>query len=84
MSYFWPKGIPVKVRVDPSGKPVCVLWQGQEHRVEQVTRAWLIDDQWWTARIWRVYYRITTDTGLLMVVFRNVLSNHWFIHRLHD
>jgi hypothetical protein len=84
MGYLWRTGTPVKVYVDQTGRPKRVVWQGKEHTVEQVTRSWLIDDKWWVARIWRVYYLITTDTGLLMVIFRNLITNDWFVHRIHD
>ena len=85
MTYFWPGGTPIKVEVNTSGQPSCVLWSGKYHTVDRVARVWLVDDRWWDfERIWRVYYRITTDSGILIVVFRHVLTGKWYLERLYD
>jgi hypothetical protein len=84
VTYFWPGGTPITVEVDPTGRPVRILWNGRHHAVDRVAGGWLVDDRWWIARVWRLYYLVTTHTGLLMVVFRNVLTNTWSLERLYD
>ncbi len=84
MSYFWPEGSEIQVDVDRQGRPVCIRWNGQAHAIEKVTRGWIVDDRWWIARIWRVYYLVITHTGLLLVVYRNLLTNGWYVERLYD
>lgn len=84
MTYFWPGGTPITVEVDATGRPVRILWNGKQHPVDRVAVGWLVDDRWWIARVWRLYYLVTTRTGLLMVVFRNVLTNTWSLERLYD
>jgi hypothetical protein len=85
MTNFWKGGMSIKVKVDASRRPTHVLWHGKYHGVERVGRIRVVDDCWWTfARIWRVYYRVTTDCGLLIVIFCDVLTNNWYLERLYD
>jgi hypothetical protein len=84
MTYFWPGGLPIRVQVDSSGRPTRILWNRQQHPVEIVAQSWVIDDLWWVERIWRLYYLIITQTGHLLVIFRNLLSNTWYAERLYD
>jgi len=84
MTYFWPGGIPIKVQVDPSGRPLSIVWNGKSHRVDRVSVGKLLDDRWWVARVWRAYYRVITASGLLLVIFRNLITNTWYLERLYD
>ncbi len=39
---------------------------------------------WWRVRIWREYFKLTTGTGLLVVIYRDLLSGAWYLQRLYD
>ena len=40
---------------------------------------WRIDDEWWRAEpVSRLYYEITLDSGLQMVVFKDMVNGGWF------
>ena len=70
----------------PSGRghPAHFSWQGQTHAVAHITRVWRVDIDWWRERIWRSYYKLNTDTGLLVIIFQDLLTNQWYIQRLYD
>ena len=66
------------------GSPSAFSWQGQTHAVEHITRVWRVDIDWWRERIWRAFYKLSTDTGLLVIIFQDLLTDQWYFLRLYD
>ena len=64
--------------------PKEFTWQGRNHRVVEITRYWRVDIDWWRDRIWRAYYKLRTDTGLLVVIYQDLLEGGWYLQRLYD
>jgi hypothetical protein len=86
MSRLWPEGTPIGVRVDGQGRPTAFVWQGRTHQVAHLRQQWLVDTDWWSeaGRIWRAYAVMTTDTGLLCVVYQDLISEAWFLAKVYD
>jgi hypothetical protein len=84
MTRLWPDGQPVTVSCDAQGAPQSFTWQGQRHPVSVLLQQWRVDLGWWRDRRWRAYYKLHTDTGLLVVVYQDLLSGSWFLQRLYD
>ncbi len=84
MTYLWPAGQPIVVQADALGVPRCIDWLGQTHTVEIVANRWRVNEEWWRERIWREYFKLATDTGLLVVVFRDLVGGGWYLQRLYD
>lgn len=86
MSRLWPEGAPIGVRVDGQGRPTAFVWQGRTHQVAQLRQQWLVDTDWWSeaGRIWRAYAVVTTDTGMLCVVYQDLISEAWFLAKVYD
>jgi hypothetical protein len=43
-----------------------------------------VDTGWWRLRVWREYFKLETDTGLLVIIYRNLLTDDWYFQRLYD
>ncbi len=84
MTHLWPDGERISVSLDGKGLPDCLTWRGHDHRVQGVANRWSVDEEWWRQRIWREYFKLTTQTGLLMVVYHDLLSGQWYLQRLYD
>lgn len=84
MTYLWPSGQPIRVKADSVGMPLRFRWQGRSHVVEGVARRWRVDAEWWRGRIWREYFKLYTHSGLLVIIFQDLLSGEWFLQRLYD
>ena len=95
MTRLWPDGISISVTATPGAgskdegvaddqRPASFTWQGQTHQVDEITRAWRVDIDWWRGRVWRAYFKLSTDTGLLVVIFKDLLSGEWYLQRLYD
>lgn len=84
MTHLWPQGEPITVQSDPLATPLVFIWQGQVHQVQGVARRWRVDQGWWRWRIWREYFKLITQTGLLVIIYRDLLSGTWYLQRLYD
>ena len=64
--------------------PRGFIWRGASHCIKGVCNRWRIHTNWWQqglpvsalsplkAGIWREYLKLTTDSGLLCLLFRNL------------
>ena len=82
MSPFWPDGKRVEVQASDES-PLGFRWNRRRHRVLDVSARWRIHTDWWTeSEVWRDYWEVTTDTGLLCILFRDLLTEGWFLERV--
>jgi hypothetical protein len=81
---LWLNGVLILVEVDSSNNPLHLIWRKQFHPVQQVHNRWRVDREWWRQRIWREYLLLDTKTGLLLVVFHDLLNDQWYLQRLYD
>jgi hypothetical protein len=84
MTRLWPAGEPIGVDSNPDGTPGALEWRGRSHPVVGVAKRWRVDQSWWRRRIWREYLKLYTTTGLLVIVYRDLLSDQWYLQRLYD
>jgi hypothetical protein len=83
MTRLWPDGDTITMTT-VAEEPDRFTWQGQTHQVLEITRRWRVDVDWWRMRVWRAYYKLRTDTGLLVIVYRDLLTGQWYLQRLYD
>ncbi len=91
MTRLWAAGDPITVQtgvLPPAqpgiASPVQFTWHTQVHRISQITREWRVDIDWWRERIWRSYYKLSTESGLLVVIYQDLLTGRWYLQRLFD
>ena len=85
MTRLWPKGDPIVVTQTGSAVPDRITWQGQTHPVAEVAKQWRVDVEWWRgAAVARDYYKLTTTTGLLVIIYQDLHSGAWYLQRLYD
>jgi hypothetical protein len=69
---------PVKVEVDPAGRPTSV----DGIAVESVREEWVAEDRWWTPHpLGRHYFELVLADGRNLVVFRSIVSRRWYRQR---
>ena len=84
MNPLWPDGDPVGVWSDRWGTPQRFTWHGDSHQVQGIAKRWRVDQGWCRQRIWREYFKLYTTTGLLVILFRDLLTDQWYLQRLYD
>jgi hypothetical protein len=81
---FWPNGLPIAVVADTLAAPTTFTWESTTHSIERLIRRWRIDQSWWRVRVCREYFLLRTESGLLVVLYRDVLRDEWYLQRLYD
>ena len=84
MTRLWPDGVTIEVLAGDDGQPAAFKWQGRLHPVATINQQWRIEEDWWREPVERDYYKLTTQTGLLVVIFRNLSNGAWYLQRLYD
>ena len=93
MTRLWPEGEAVRIWTRekspigaPTGAPLGFVWCGKSHRILEVCNRWRVHTYWWEPdqTVWREYLKVTTDTGLLCLIYRDLLSGGWFLARIYD
>lgn len=83
MSRLWRGGVAIEL-IELEGIPQSFLWQEQTHSVERIIHSWRVDIEWWREHIWRDYFKLTTDTHLLIVIYRDLIDDIWYLQQLYD
>ena len=78
------QGDPIDVLPDEGGAPLAFTWHEQSHQVAGIANRWLIDEGWWQERVKRQYFKLKTGSGLLVIVYLDLLHNQWYLQRLYD
>lgn len=84
MTHLWEPAQPITVQV-VDDQPRQLLWEGRLYRVEAVALHWR-KRVWWRG-IWRDYYKLATRNGqgaVLVVVYRDLLSDTWYVQQVYD
>ena len=92
MTRLWPEGEPVEAwsgeeRASPDAEtPAGFTWGGVPHRILEVCNRWRVHTRWWEPdeAIWREYVKVATGTGLLCLLYRDLLHGGWFLARVYD
>lgn len=84
MTCLWSEGDPCAVTLDADGLPARLTWRSGRHTVATITNRWRVDEGWWLRHTWREYITLTTDSGLLLTLFRDLDSGAWYVQRLYD
>jgi hypothetical protein len=83
MSRLWAGGTPVKaVALTDDLLPLGFTWLDKRHVILAIDNIW--DIHQWPDGIYRDYFRVTTDTGLSLDLFRDCLTDNWYVQRLYD
>jgi hypothetical protein len=85
MTRLLPEGEAIQVW-GPEDAPEAFVWRGTRHRVERVCNRWRVHTRWWESgeAMWREYWKVTTDRGILCQIYYDLRAGGWFLSRLYD
>ena len=95
MTYLWKPGQPIAVDVNRAGVPRSFRWRGHTHVVVLIANRWRVDEDWWqenasdsrtstAGHVWREYFKVITQTGLLVILFHDLVTNTWWMQQTYD
>jgi len=82
---LWPEGEAVETWGE-EGAPDGFFWQGRRHHIKDTHNCWRVHTRWWEPEeaVWREYLKVTTGTGLLCLLYRDLIAGGWFLARVYD
>jgi len=85
MTRLWQDGTPI-ITWGGEDMPTGFEWQGDQHYIQELCNHWQVHTRWWEPpeTIWREYLKVTTDKGILCLIYRNLINGNWFLARLYD
>jgi hypothetical protein len=85
MTRLWPTGELVEVWGEPE-TPAGFAWRGVPHPILTTCNRWRIHTRWWEPdeTVWREYLKVETDSGLLCLLYRDLVHGDWFLARVYD
>ena len=81
---LWLRGQPISVKADALGTPLRFQWRSSLHIVQSIAKRWRVDEEWWRGRVWREYFKLSTNSGMLVIIFHDLIGGEWFLQRLYD
>lgn len=86
MTRLWSPGQPIQVQLNSQGQPIRFTWLNRHYRIHQVRQRWQVDTDWWAEQghIWRDYLAVTTQEGLLAVLYQDLLTEQWYLSKTYD
>ena len=100
MTRLWPQGQPIQAWGHGDGREASHIpgevsasrvfgetpdgFDGQH--VLEVCNRWRIHTRWWEPQqaIWREYWKVVTDAGLLCLIYQDLGEGGWFLARVYD
>lgn len=86
MTHLFGDGEAIETWGENEGVPLGFTWQGTAHPVIEICNRWRVHTRWWEpARlVWREYWKVTTQDGLLCLIYHDLAGGGWFFSRLYD
>jgi len=78
------RGERVEVSVDARGDPSGIRRGGRVQTVAAVHERWRLEDGWWGQEEQRCYYRVQTSRGAVFDIYHDLVSDEWYLDRVHD
>jgi hypothetical protein len=75
---------PIEATSDDEGEPLSFEWRGRAHPVLQASSRWRIHLEWWRREIWREYFQVETGGHLTGIIYRDLLTDRWYLERIFD
>ena len=76
----------IAVELNSDGDPTSFIWQNQRHNIECIREQWEIEIGWWSEEgtTHRDMFAVTTDDGMLCVIYLNHLDGDWYPEKFYD
>ncbi|MDI7277123.1 MAG: hypothetical protein QME94_14200 [Anaerolineae bacterium] len=84
MTHLWTVGPEIAVQSEDEPGPASFIWAGRLHRVATFCNSWRVHTGWWQQEVWRDYYKVQTEDGLLCVIYHDLLKGCWHLASIYD
>jgi len=69
----------IEISSDARGLPLILTRNRKRERITGIYEHWRIADEWWDREIRRDYFRIETDSGVVLDIYHDVAVDLWYL-----
>ncbi|MDO8688679.1 MAG: hypothetical protein Q7R39_01465 [Dehalococcoidia bacterium] len=73
-----------QVLINAEGAPASFVRRARRERVIDVYKRWRVNEDWWRQEIAREYFTVETSSGLVGVIFHDLVADCWYLARVYD
>ncbi len=74
----------LRVTANIEGTPLTITRNGKAERVTRIYQQWQVSEQLFEQEISKNYFRVRTSKGVIYDIYRDTVSNSWYLGRVHD
>jgi hypothetical protein len=74
----------LRVTTNIEGTPLTINRNGKAERVTRIYQRWHASEQSYEQEILKNYFRVRTSKGLIYDIYRDAVSNLWYLGRIYD
>jgi hypothetical protein len=74
----------LRVTANIEGTPLTVTRNGKAERVTRIYQQWQVSEQLFEQEILKNYFRVRTSKDVIYDIYRDTVSNSWYLGRVHD
>jgi len=74
----------LKVTTNIEGTPLTIARNGRAERVTRIYQHWHVSEQLSAQEILEDYFRVRTSKGFICDIYRDAISNIWYLSRIYD
>ena len=74
----------LKVTTNIEGTPLTIARSGKSERITMIYKSWRESVQMQSQEILKNCFRIRTSKGLICDIYRDIVSNLWYLDRICD
>jgi hypothetical protein len=84
MSRLFQQAVKLEVKESDQHEPIAFMYKGRIEKINNLVKRWRITQGWWKRAIEREYFQIETQTGAICELYRDLLTEVWYLQRIYD
>ena len=84
MSRLFQQAVKLEVKEGDQHEPIAFIYKGRIEKINNLIKRWRITQGWWKRAIEREYFQIETQTGAICELYRDLLTEVWYLQRIYD
>ena len=84
MSRLFQQAVKLEVKESDQHELIAFVYKGRIEKINNLIKRWRITQGWWKRAIEREYFQIETQTGAICELYRDLLTEVWYLQRIYD
>lgn len=74
----------LRISTNIAGTPLAITRNGKTERVTGIYKQWQESEQLFAQEVLKTYFKVRTSKGLICDVYRDAVSNLWYLSKVYE